>query len=723
MTLDLGSLNPQQRRAVEHPQGPLLVFAGAGSGKTRVITYRIAKLISSGLSPGSILAVTFTNKAAREMRVRIEHLVGPRSRAIWMGTFHSVCGRMLRESGRMIGLSPNFVIFDDADQLSLIKTILKERGVDDRSVNPRAIRNEISRAKERLISAERYESLGGGFIERIVADVYPIYADRLQRNNALDFDDMLSFAVRLLKERPEALEKYQARFRHVLVDEFQDVNQAQYELVRHLVQEHRNITIVGDDDQSIYAWRGADVEFILKFASEFEKATVIKLEENYRSTKNILRVANAVIEKNRGRAPKRLWTDNPEGTPVTVTELGTEQDEAAAIAERIMSDVRGGTRNYGDFAILYRTNAQSRAIEDSFVRWRIPYILIGAQRFYERKEIKDMIAYLRLAANPSDDIAFKRIINSPARGIGATTVKRIEEMAGSRPMFLQVQDEEFCRELRPQTRASIRTFVRAILDARSLVGTSSTEQILRSLLVGTGYMDALRAEKTEEASGRLENLQELVNVAVQHDTLSDEPGLNSFLQEVALLSDADEITEEKGVVTLMTAHTAKGLEFPVVFLGGMEEGLFPHSRSMTSDKQIEEERRLCYVAMTRAREELHVTFAARRATYGQPVFNSPSRFLSAIPEAEVSSLREAPELSAGVRPRGPASYEPQVRVLKKPDWRAPFEVGQQVRHEKFGTGVVVSCFPVRDDCEVTVAFPGVIGVKRLLQSVARLDGS
>ncbi len=720
MKLDLETLNPEQRKAVEHPGGPLLVFAGAGSGKTRVITYRVAWLIANGVDPSRILAVTFTNKAAREMRERIAQLLSARERAVWVGTFHSICGRILRSDGHAIGIQRNFVIYDDADQLSLIRTLMKNKGVEDRSVSAAAIRNEISRAKERLITSEKYQHWEGGYVERMAAELYPAYEEHLRKNNALDFDDMLAFAVRLMRERPEVREKYQTRFEHILVDEFQDVNLAQYDLVKLLAEKHQNITIVGDDDQSIYAWRGADVEYILKFGAAFAKATIIKLERNYRSTRRILQAANAIISQNRSRADKKLWTENDHGAPISITEVGTEQDEAALVCETISAMAASGARKYGDIAVLYRTNAQSRAIEDCFLRYRIPHVLIGAQRFYERKEIKDLICYLRLTANPNDDVAFARVINAPARGIGDSTLGKIAESASGRSLFATVCDGQFQLMFRAQTRQSLRQFVRAIEGAQRIAETGSTESVLRHLLVESGYMEALRLERSEEANGRLDNLQELVNVAAQHDATADEPGLTNFLQEIALLSDADQLQESSDAVTMMTAHTAKGLEFPVVFLIGMEEGLFPHSRSMQSDKEIEEERRLCYVAVTRAREELHITFAARRSTYGQPMFNAPSRFLQPLAAHETISLVAAQPSAVHDRGIPPRRDPVPIKPLRPPDWKAPFEVGQHVRHEKFGVGVVVACAPLRDDCEVTVAFPGVTGIKRLLQSAAKL---
>jgi DNA helicase-2/ATP-dependent DNA helicase PcrA len=745
MALDLDSLNQEQSEAVSHPGGALLVFAGAGSGKTRVITYRIARLIEKGVRPSNILAVTFTNKAAREMRERIEALVGERAKALWMGTFHSICGRILRESGRSIGIDRNFVIYDDSDQVALVRDILRKQHWDDKQITPRGVLSEISRAKEKMVEPERYANGAAGYFERAVAQVYPLYQEQLRKNNALDFDDMLGLTVRLLRERQDVRDKYQVRFEHILVDEFQDVNAVQYELIRLLGGRHGNVTIVGDDDQSIYAWRGADVSLIHKFAGEFPGAKTIKLERNYRSTKRILAAAHEVVRHNSLRADKTLWTDNADGALITITEAGTEQDEAQLIADTIIAKTRQDGRSYKQFAVLYRTNAQSRVLEEAFLMMRVPHVLIGGQRFYERKEIKDMVAYLRLVANPNDDTAMKRVINEPARGIGATTLSKMQEFAGDKPLWCAATDESFLQSLQKRTAASIRQFVNAVMSARVLDaplglsdesdGPISTEPILRQLLVSSGYMDSLRSERTEDANSRLDNLQELVNVAALHDSTADEPGLHSFLQEIALLTDQDELADQEeagegGKVTLMTAHTAKGLEFPVVFVVGLEEGVFPHSRSMGSDTEIEEERRLMYVAMTRAREELHITYAARRTTYGQANFNARSRFLSAIPPEITSALRDSSlprtarsmtTVSPGPR-NGPYRVDPPSgRQLISPDWKSPFEVGQQVRHTKFGVGVVIACIPTRGDCEVTVAFPGVIGVKKLMANIAKLE--
>jgi DNA helicase-2/ATP-dependent DNA helicase PcrA len=714
-------LNDAQREAVLHPGGPLLVFAGAGSGKTRVITYRIAHLVHQGVPPHRIFAVTFTNKAANEMKERIQRLLASSAKGLWIGTFHALCSRMLRENGHTIGLSRNFVIFDEDDQVSLIREILKAKNWEDRSLSPRAILNEISRAKEKLLTPDEYADHAAGFIERLAAEIFPEYQEKLQKQQALDFDDIIQYTVRMLKEREEVRTRYQDQFLHILVDEFQDVNYAQYVLIRLLSQKHQNVTVVGDDDQSIYAWRGADVSLILRFPSEFPGTKVVKLEKNYRSTKTILEAAYEVIRHNRRRADKKLYTDNPNGVPITITECGTEQDEALLVADTILQDLRSGKRKLRDFAVLYRTNAQSRAIEETFLMLRIPHVLVGAQRFYERKEIKDAIAYLRLTANPYDDGSLRRVLNVPPRGIGETTLTRMEEFARGHPLWTAMTSEDFQNTLKPKLRTAIQAFVRLITEAREIAQRPATEPVLRYLLQGSGYITYLREEGTQEAQSRLENLQELLNVSAQHDATADDPGLATFLQEIALLTDVDTWDPTSDAVTLMTVHAVKGLEFPVVFLIGMEEGVFPHNRSMTNDQELEEERRLFYVGMTRAKEELHITHCTRRSLYGQANFNAPSRFLSAIPQHLTLSLRE-PVSPLGVSRTPPSdAFGNPSRPLRDPEWRPPFEIGQQVRHPKFGIGVVIACEPVRDDCEVTVVFPGVTGTKRLMQKVAGLE--
>ncbi|HVL40391.1 MAG TPA: DNA helicase PcrA [Fimbriimonadaceae bacterium] len=734
--LDLECLNPEQLEAVQHPGGPMLIFAGAGSGKTRVITCRIARLIQEGIHPSRILAVTFTNKAAREMRERVEKMVGDRASGMWMGTFHSICGRMLRIDGHLIGIDRSFVIYDDADQMSLVREILKAKNLDDRSIQPRALLTEISSAKEKLQSPEAYADRATGFFERIAADVYRQYNALLSKANALDFDDLLLFAVRLLQQRPDALEKYQERFRHVLVDEYQDVNFAQYQIVNLIAGKHRNVVVVGDDDQSIYAWRGADVSLILRFGSDYPDAKVVKLQQNYRSTKTILAAAYEVIRKNRSRADKRLWTENAEGALISLTQAGTEQDEAMMIAEAILKDTKTGRRRYSDFAVLYRTNAQSRVLEEAFLTLRIPHILVGGQRFYERKEIKDMLSYLRLTLNPRDDASVRRVLNVPARNVGSTAMKAIEEWAAARsaPLWAALEDQELQASLQKKTAGGVRAFAGVIQHARELAEQGPVTPVLRYLLNASGYTDMLKLENSEEAIGRLENLQELVNVTSEYDATAEEgPSLASFLESVALVADVDNLAEGGEAVTLMTLHSAKGLEFPVVFLSGLEEGVFPHSRSLTSDHEIEEERRLCYVGMTRAKEELHLTHAHRRSIFGQPNFNRRSRFLDDIPPNLLAAMngradygyapatRQVTQHRTGAYSVSPPPMSEPGRKLKGPEWKPPFDVGQRVRHAKFGVGVVVACNPLKNDAEVTVAFPGVVGVKKLVQSLAKLQ--
>jgi DNA helicase-2/ATP-dependent DNA helicase PcrA len=731
--LSLDSLNPEQREAVLHTTGPMLVFAGAGSGKTRVITHRIAHLIEQGLSPARILAVTFTNKAAREMRERVENLIGPeRSRNMWVGTFHSICSRMLRVDGQAIGIDQNFVIYDDSDQLGLIREILKAKNIDDKSLQPRAILNEISTAKERLETPEKYSERAAGFLERIAADIYKSYNARLRKANALDFDDILYYTVRLLEQREDVREKYAERFLQVLVDEYQDVNFSQYRFIQLLTTKHQNIMVVGDDDQSIYAWRGADVSLILRFGSDYPDARIIKLERNYRSSGNILRVANEVISKNRSRAGKRLWTESEPGPAVTLTEAGTEQDEAALVADAIMKDVGRGRRKFGDCAVLYRTNAQSRVMEEAFLTRQIPNLLLGGQRFYDRKEIRDMVAYLRLAFNPKDDASFRRVVNVPVRGIGATSLATVE--ADAREGDLTLLEAAKRAALPKKASDSLRAFTDVIESAQQQGQDGRVTPILRALMAGSGYTDALKAEHSHESASRLENLQELVNVTTEYDVTAEEPSLSGFLERIALVSDTDNLNQTGDAVILMTLHSAKGLEFPVVYLVGLEEGIFPHSRSLQSDTEVEEERRLCYVGMTRAREELHLVHANRRTMFGTPSFNRRSRFLNdvpgqwldtlshsayAVPESARSPYRDRSGTYSSFTEAAPVI--PSREGLRPPSWKPPFDVGSRVRHVKFGVGVVVACTPIKDDTEVTVAFPGVIGVKKLVQKLAKLE--
>lgn len=771
---DTASLNPEQLEAVNWPGGPMLIFAGAGSGKTRVITCRIARLVAEGVWGSRILAVTFTNKAAKEMRDRVEDMVGSEARAMWIGTFHSICARILRMSGSAMGIDPKFTIYDDSDQMSLVKEILKKKDLDEKSIQPRPVLHHISRAKEKLLGPDAYAREATGFMEQIVAEVYKEYDRRLRDLGALDFDDILLQTVRLFQTCPDVLAKYQERFLHVLVDEYQDVNLVQYKFADMISAKHRNIVIVGDDDQSIYAWRGADVSLMLKFSSDHPDAKVITLAQNYRSTPNILEAAYEVIRHNRSRAEKKLWTENPSGVPFTINEAGTENDEAMLIADRVVKDTRNGRRKFGEIAVLYRTNAQSRAMEEAFLTMRIPHVLIGGQRFYERKEVKDMVAYLRVIHNSKDDVSFRRVINVPSRSIGTTTLKALEALTTKREvsLFEAAHDQEFLHRLAKKTLYGFKHFFGVIEEGQRIAAAGLVEPVLQHVLNRSGYMEELKVENSDESIDRLENLQEFLNVAQQYDATAEEdaevvqalghdpfedfdeipaasesgtllslfdtaplvprnvgPSLSAFLEQVALISDADTLRNNGDAVTLMTLHTAKGLEFPVVFLAGLEEGVFPHSRSIGSDAELEEERRLCYVGMTRAREELHLTYARRRTLFGQPNFNRPSRFLDDISHLESDSLTpfsrpQGEQEIRTVRPERSGSYtiiEPARGPLRSPDWEAPFKVGQQVRHGKFGIGVVIACVPLKDDVEVTVAFPGIIGVKKLVQGFAKLE--
>jgi len=741
LAFSLDSLNPEQRDAVTWPGGPLLVFAGAGSGKTRVIACRIARLVHDGVYASRILAVTFTNKAAREMRERVEGMIGVEAKRLMLGTFHSVCARLLRMDGEAIGLNRDFVVYDDGDQVSLIKECLKELEIDDKFLQPRAALSEISRAKERMWTPEEYKSHADSPFQEQVARLYTAYQRGLKRNNALDFDDLIYHGVRLLEDSPTVRKKYQERFEHVLVDEYQDVNYAQFRLAELMAGVHRNLTIVGDDDQSIYAWRGADVSLMLRFASDYPDAKIVKLEQNYRSTPIILEAAHEVIRHNRGRADKRLWTDREGGAPIVLREAGTEGDEAMSIADEIVREVRTADRNLGDFAVLYRTNAQSRALEEAFLTMRIPHILVGGMRFYERKEIKDLAGYLRLVQNPQDEIAFRRVVNSPTRGLGAVSIQNLERWADVRggTLWDAAHDQEVQVGMATRVRTALKSFLWIIEEGRQLAEAGKIAPLLRHLLDKSGYEAELRRERTEEATSRLENLHEFVSVAAQYDETDEEPSLIGFLERIALMSDVDALKDTGDAVTLMTLHSSKGLEFPVVFLAGLEESVFPHSRSINDERQLEEERRLCYVGITRARERLFISHAQRRSLFGTANYNLRSRFLDDIPEHliefrpgygthKVADDRLVTPLRTGgyavvdaPRPRTGNAGDPEERAAA-PAWNPPFTVGDRVRHGKFGAGVVISCAPLKGtDAEVTVAFPGMTGIKKMVQSLAKLE--
>ena len=709
----LRDLNPAQRQAVTHDGGPLLIVAGAGSGKTRVLTHRIAHLIRARkVNPFSILAITFTNKAAGEMKERVGQLVGERlGGAMWVMTFHSACVRILRREGVRLGYKSTFTIYDDSDSERLIAYCLRDLDIDAKRFTPRTIKAAIGRAKDEMVDEEMFAARADNFFDKQVADVYQAYQARLRQAQAMDFDDLILNVVHLFRLFPDALAAYQDRFQHVMIDEFQDTNGAQFELARLLAQRDRNICVVGDADQSVYAFRGADFRNVLRFEDEFPDARVIVLEQNYRSTQTILDAANAVIDRNMMRKPKNLWSDQGAGVPITRFHAESEQDEAMYVARAIEQLREEDERKYGDIAIFYRTNAQSRAIEEVFTRYGVPYRVIGSLRFYDRKEIKDAMAYLRLSINPSDEVSLKRVINTPKRGIGDQTVAVLERFAREAGLSIsEAVDEVDAIDLAQRARSAVGGFGSIMRVAREMAeANASPAEVLQQVLDSSAYIAELEAEKTVEAQGRVENLQELVGVADAYVRDNPEGGVRGFLEQVALVSDADEVVDDEGAVTMMTLHIAKGLEFPVVFITGMEEGVFPHMRSMTDPGQLEEERRLCYVGITRAKERLFLTHAWSRSLWGGTNYNPPSRFLHEIPEHLVVVAGEEAEKGETELVRGKAGPGPAVTV----------SVGEEVFHERWGRGVVVAVAGQGSNAEVTVHFADE-GQKRLLLAYAPL---
>jgi len=713
----LEGLNPAQREAVEAIEGPLLILAGPGSGKTRVIAHRVAYLIKVwGVNPYHILAVTFTNKAAREMKERLYHLLGSAVEDLTLGTFHAICARILRREGSQIGLEPRFVIYDDDDQLSLIKRSLQELDIDPKRSPPRPFLSAISSAKSRLVAPQDY--VKHTYFDEVVGRVYQRYQELLGESKALDFDDLLMKAVHLFRQHPEVLARYQNRYHHVLVDEFQDTNIVQYVLAKQLAGKYRNICVVGDPDQSIYSWRFADMRNILSFESDFPDAKVVYLEQNYRSTKTILEVAEGVISANRQRKEKGLWTENEVGVPLTVAEAYTEQEEAQYVVGEVDSLVSQGLFKHGDCAVMYRTNAQSRAIEESFIRYGMPYKLVGGTRFYERREIKDIIAYLRLIHNPYDSVSLLRVINVPPRGIGPRTMDELERWAKGRslPVYAALQmvaDEDERDEksyFNPRTSRVLTNFLAMLNELIKGSGEFNIVELLDLVLERSGYKEYIL--EGENGEDRWENILELRTVANDYRHLAPEDSLSSFLEGVALVSDIDSYDEKVDAVTLITLHAAKGLEFPVVFIVGMEEGLLPHRKSYDEPDQMEEERRLCYVGITRAKQRLYLVRAFRRSSLGSTLVNLPSRFLSDIPP----HLAMPP--GGGARESG---VQPMAMPSPAPSPKTPLSAGDHVRHAKFGEGIVVNCLPTGDDQEVTVAFKGEAGLKRLLLSLAPLE--
>jgi ATP-dependent DNA helicase UvrD/PcrA len=682
----LADLNPAQREAVLHTEGPVLVVAGAGSGKTRVLTRRIAHLLGAvGVKPSEILAITFTNKAAGEMRERVGDLVGPPARAAWVMTFHSACGRILRREAQRLGYRSNFTIYDQADQIRLVKRCLEELERDPKRFTPRGIHSQISNAKNTLVGPADYTERVASFYDQTVAEVYDLYQRRLFASNAVDFDDMLFLTVDVLERFPEAREKWQEAFRYVLVDEYQDTNHAQYRLLQLLAEKHRNVFAVGDPDQSIYGFRGADIRNVMEFEQDFPGSYTIALEQNYRSTQHILDAANGIIGHNRERKEKNLWSELGDGDPVRVIEVEDEHAEARYVAAEIALLVEEGF-NGSDVAVFYRTNAQSRVLEDVLVRQGIAYQVIGGPRFYERAEIKDLVAYLQVLDNPYDAVSLLRIANRPRRGIGDTTLARLQTWADQREISLwEATAEAELAGVGAAPQKAVKAFRGTIESLMSAAQEYEVPELIEEVLQRSGYMESLEAERTIEAQGRVENLQELVSVAREWREQAQDTTLSAFLQEVSLYSDQDEIRGDGSLVTLMTLHNAKGLEFRAVYLIGMEEGIFPHSRSI-EEQGIEEERRLCYVGMTRAEERLTLLHASSRMLYGGRNHNLPSRFLDELPDGHVERERLRPASWSGYGAPRRSQIAPQENV---PD----LSTGDSVRHSTLGEGVVVRIEP------------------------------
>jgi len=690
----LADLNEAQREAVLTTEGPLLVIAGAGSGKTRVLTYRVAHLLAAcGVEPNEILAITFTNKAAGEMRERIEAAVGPQAHAIWILTFHSACGRILRREAPRVGYRSNFTIYDQADQLRLVRACLEELERDPKRFVPRGIHAQISNAKNALIGPDEYAARVASFYDQTVADVYALYQRKLFASNAVDFDDLLMLTVDVLQRFPEAHERWAKTFRYVLVDEYQDTNHAQYVLLKLLTDVSRNLMAVGDPDQSIYGFRGADINNILDFEHDFPGTQTIALEQNYRSTNAILNASNAVISHNRERMEKRLWSELGEGEPVRVVEVEDEHAEARFVASEIAGLLEFGA-SLSEIAVVYRTNAQSRVLEDVLVRQGVAYQVIGGPRFYERAEIKDALAYLQAIDNPYDTVSLTRIANKPRRGVGDTSLARLATFAAGEGISLwEALGRADEAGLATASLRAVQTFHSLLQSLMAGAMELSVSELVERVLQRSGYVEALEAERTIEARGRIENLEELVGVAQEFESASEEPSLSTFLQEVSLYSDQDALRgEEGGQVTLMTLHNAKGLEFRAVFMIGLEEGIFPHARSV-EEGSLEEERRLCYVGMTRAKERLSLTHAMRRSLYGRSDANLPSRFLDELPVQGVERERLAPASWSGYGTR-PSEVAPRAVV---PD----VSTGDTVRHSTLGTGIVIR---IEADGVVTVRF-------------------
>lgn len=736
----LKGMNPRQAEAVQLTEGPLLIMAGAGSGKTRVLTHRIAYLIEEkGVNPWNILAITFTNKAAKEMKERVINLMEAGGEDVWISTFHSMCVRILRRDVDHIGYSKNFTIIDSSEQLTLMKRVVKELNIDPKKYDPRSILGAISNAKNELLTVAAYSARQGSLFEDIVARCYDLYQKELRRNQCLDFDDLIMLTIRLFQDNPEILQYYQRKFHYIHVDEYQDTNHAQYTLVNLLAAGFRNLCVVGDADQSIYGWRGADMQNILDFEKDYPDAQTILLEQNYRSTKNILSAANQVIGHNQNRKEKKLWTENDQGDKITYYRGDSERDEGRFIVSEIQRLQREQQRKYGDFAVLYRTNAQSRVVEETFLKANIPYKMVGGHKFYDRKEIKDILAYLQVIANPADSLSLLRIINVPKRGVGAGSIEKLQSFAALHDFsLLEAGQNVALSSLKGKAATEIEKLAQSLADFNQMIPYLSVTELTREVLEKTGYEDELKRQNNLESQNRLENLEEFLSVTMEFDKTYEaqpeeeqeapEDKLTIFLNDLALLSDVDSYEEEASEVTLMTLHAAKGLEFPVVFLVGMEEGVFPLSRAMMEEAELEEERRLAYVGITRAEEALYLTNALSRTLYGKTQYNRPSRFVS---EIESELLQGKGNGAPGEKKAPAATFAPKVF---KPQYKQPvttgvpgkketsaagvtWKVGDKVEHKKWGQGTVVRVGGSQKDLELDVAFPSQ-GIKRLLAAFA-----
>ena len=727
----LDTLNDRQCEAVNHTEGPLLITAGAGSGKTKVLTCRIAHLLELGVSPYRILAITFTNKAAKEMKERVQNLVGAQADSIWLSTFHSFCAKLLRfEIDGFHGYTRNFTIYDSSDQLVLIKDCLKKLNLDDKQFTPRSVLATISAAKNVLMDAKAFARQAEDFFQQKVSEAYELYQAKLKENNALDFDDLLFLAVRLLEEKDDVREKYQERFQYVLVDEYQDTNHAQYALTKILAAQWRNICVVGDADQSIYAWRGADIRNIIDFTRDYPDAASIKLEQNYRSTKTILNAANAVIDNNESRPRKTLWTENPSGNKVIHYQAQTEHDEADYIAGAIYNRHEISHEPYGDMAILIRTNAQSRVLEEKLMRYAIPYTMVGGTKFYDRKEIKDVLAYLRLLYNPEDSLSLTRIINVPKRNIGATTMEKVAAYAeGEGISLFEALSSPDAIPVTKRAQTSLENFAAMIFDLLNDIDGMDVLSLIEKVIKDTGYGEMLDkdAEHDPQGESRKENVGEFLSVAKDYMDSNPDGNLQDFLENVALVSDVDDFESSDSKVTLMTLHSAKGLEFPVVFLAGLDEGLFPHSRTLMDPEQIEEERRLAYVGITRAERQLYVTNAITRTMYGRVSAYMPSRFLGEIPPELVEEYRRKSAMPQSRMTSIPGQQ--RVSILSKPVATSlpkkhavtdSFAKGDKVRHKIWGIGTVLDVIGDGPNMQMKIQFP-TKGVRRVVVKYAPLE--